>query len=268
MFKRFLPRKTVTLTLPTAALGMVIAACTVVPDTGRRQINLVSDAKVAEMGLSEFENYKKSKPISRDRAKNAALQRVASRLTRVIDLPGARWEFVVFDDPSANAFALPGGKVGVNTGIFEITQNDAGLATVVGHEIGHVVARHGNERLSQKLIATGGGAILGAVLGTQNDMSGATKTGVLAAYGATATGTVLKFSRDQELEADQLGTLYLARAGYQPEEAVAFWSRFAEYKNKKGSRKLPEFLSTHPLDSRRIRALEAFLPRAKAEMPR
>jgi predicted Zn-dependent protease len=256
--------------LATAALAATWAACSTVPETGRRQLNLVPQAELASIGLTEFEKYKQSTPVSSDPAKNAAVRRVAARLTPVIPMPGAQWEFVVFDDPSPNAFALPGGKVGVNTGIFQVAENDAGLATVIGHEVAHVVANHGGERLSQGLVASGAGVALGIVLGQNDSLSDAQRAGLLAAYGAGATaGVILPFSRHQELEADRIGTIYMARAGYEPREAVAFWERFARYKESTGSGgKLPEFLSTHPLDSRRIDALRAFLPAADAEYRR
>lgn len=245
-------------------LGATLAGCATVPDTGRRTFYLMSPQEEARLGLTEFEKYKRQKPISRDAELNARLQRVGSRMSRAFNLPGTQWEFVVFDDPQPNAFALPGGKVGVHSGIFPITKNDAGLAAVVGHEVAHVIARHGAERISRQMVAAGLGTALGVVLAQNDSMGSAERAAVLGAYGVGATvGVILPFSREQELEADELGTLYMARAGYDPREALAFWRRFAAHKESGG--KMPEFLSTHPLDSTRIRRLEEFMPRAIAE---
>lgn len=247
-----------------AAIVTIAASCTTVPDTGRKALSIVPDSQVVQMGLTEFEKYKRTKPISRDASMNAQSARVARRLTPVIPLAGAQWEFVVFVDEKPNAFALPGGKVGLHTGIFRIARTDGQLAAVVGHEIAHVVARHGNERMSQGLLAALGGAALDVAL-RQGDLGTGERAGVLAAYGAGATmGVILPFSRKQELEADRLGMLYMARAGFDPNEAVRFWENFADYKARQGGTRTPEFLSTHPLDARRIESLRAFLPEAMA----
>jgi len=185
------------------------------------------------------------------------VQNVAARLTRVIDMPGAEWEFVVFEDKTPNAFALPGGKVGVHTGLFQVTQNEAGLAAVVGHEIGHVIAGHGGERMSQQILAAGIGIGIGAVLNQNDELSDTRKAAILGGYGLGAGGAVLKFSRDQELEADQLGALYMARAGYDPRESIGLWQRFSAFKGSSGT---PQFMSTHPSDATRIERLKAYMP--------
>jgi predicted Zn-dependent protease len=257
-FHRLLP-----LTIATFAGACLIVACTTVPDTGRKQFNPLSTQTETRMGLTEFEKMKREMKISRNPSYNAQVQRVAARLTPVIPLKNANWEFVVFEDDTPNAFALPGGKVGVNTGIFQITQNDAGLAAVVGHEIGHVVARHGGERITQSI----GAALI--TLGVNQALKNSdARTAATVGTGAVTGLTVLKFSRSQELEADQLGALYMARAGYDPIESVKLWERFAQYKNKKGSGRTPQFLSTHPLDTTRIERLKAFMPQAYAEYQR
>ena len=249
-----------------AVATVPISSCTTVPDTGRRQLNMLPASQEMEMGLSAFQKYKSENKVSGDPAKNAQLRRVAARLTKVIPLPNAEWEFVVFEDPTPNAFALPGGKVGVHTGLFQVTQNDAGLAAVVGHEIAHVVARHGGERASQTTLAGVAGSLLEAgARGAAGVSSGQAST-LLGAYGVAASlGVILPFSRMQELEADELGALYMARAGYDPREAVSMWTRFAAYKDRSGSGGTPEFLSTHPVDSTRIAKLEEFMPRALQE---
>ncbi|MEM7384001.1 MAG: M48 family metallopeptidase [Verrucomicrobiota bacterium] len=227
-------------------------SCTTVTDTGRRQLNFMSPQEEAEQGFQAFEKIKQKRPISRDSAKQAAVRRVGNRIASVVKVPNARWEFVVFDDKTPNAFALPGGKVGVNSGIFPITRNDAGLATVVSHEIAHVVARHGAERQSQKTLHNAGSLAL--------SLLGAGALGNIA--GAGSQLGLLGFSRKHELEADQMGALYMARAGYDPREAVALWQRFDAYKQSSGRGGQPEFLSTHPVDGRRIQALQRFMPRA------
>jgi len=239
-------------------LGVFLSSsCSTVEDTGRKQISFIPAAKEKEMGLSEFQKYKQQKPISRNANYNRQLQNVAVRLTKVIDMPDAEWEFVVFEDSTPNAFALPGGKVGVHTGLFQITQNEAALAAVVGHEIGHVIARHGGERMSQQILAAGVTGVTAAVVGRNEEMSDTKKAAIIGGVGVGAGGLVLRYSRRQELEADKLGTLYMARAGYDPREAIGLWERFSEFKGPSGK---PQFLSTHPSDATRIADLKAYMP--------
>ncbi|MFT4548893.1 MAG: putative Zn-dependent protease [Verrucomicrobiales bacterium] len=237
--------------------AFALSSCSTVEDTGRKQVSFIPAAKQKEMGLSEFQKYKQQKKISRDPNYNGQLQRVAARLTKVITMAGAEWEFVVFEDDTPNAFALPGGKVGVHTGLFQITQNEASLAAVVGHEIGHVKAGHSGERMSQQILAGVGTAAAGVILNRNEEMSRGRKTAILAGVGVGATGAVLKFSRTQELEADELGALYMARAGYDPRESIGLWERFSKFKGGGGA---PQFMSTHPSDSTRIARLEAYMP--------
>jgi len=244
--------------------GAFLGACATAPETGRSQLLLVSPAQEAQLGFQEFEKLKKSVPISKDQAANAQLQRVGQRIAAVAPLPNARWEFVLFDKPDTpNAFCLPGGKVGVFSGILPITKDDAGLATVIGHEVAHAVARHGAERMSEAMLIQLGGQLLEqATLGR----SEASRVLMQQAYGiGTTIGVALPHSRGQELEADRLGVLYMARAGFEPREALVFWKRFAEYKSKHGGGKQVEFLSTHPLDDQRIRQIEGLIPRAEME---
>jgi predicted Zn-dependent protease len=246
-------------------LSALIAGCATAPETGRRQVLLVSPSQEAQLGMQAFDEIKRDERVIA-RGKDAEMVRqVGQRIARVAQLPNAQWEFVLFDDDSPNAFALPGGKVGIYKGILPITQNEAGLATVMGHEDAHAVARHSAERMSQGLLAQIGGSVLSAALGSEASV---TKDMVMQAYGLGAQyGVMLPYSRIQELEADELGMLYMARAGFDPAEAIAFWKRFAAYNAKRGG-KPPEFLSTHPLDARRIAQLEQLLPRARAEYER
>ncbi|MFP4279555.1 MAG: M48 family metallopeptidase [Halochromatium sp.] len=246
-------------------LSVLVFSCATAPETGRQQLLLVSPSEEARLGAQTFEQLKQRQPVVTRGEEVAMLQRVGERISRVASLPHARWEFVLFEDETPNAFALPGGKVGVNTGILPITQDEAGLATVIAHEIAHVVARHGAERMSQQMLVELGGAGISAALGTEAE---ANRELIMQAYGVGAQlGVLLPYSRTQELEADRLGLLFMARAGYDPRAAAAFWRRFAAYNARRGGPML-EFLSTHPLDHRRIAELERSMPRAVAEHER
>ncbi|MDW7979471.1 MAG: M48 family metallopeptidase [Verrucomicrobiales bacterium] len=245
------------------ALACLVAGCATVPETGRKQLRLIPESEEMQLGLAAFEKLKKETPISKDAAANEMLQRVGQRIAAVAPLPNAKWEFVLFENKEPNAFCLPGGKVGVYTGILEITRDEAGLATVVAHEVAHAVARHGAERLSEALVIEAGAQLLGVTLSSADPR---TQAAVATAYGVgTTLGRVLPHSREQESEADYIGLIYMARAGYDPEAAIAFWQRFAEYNKRRGGNFMPAFLRTHPLDETRIRQLQAWLPKAKEE---
>lgn len=247
-------------------LALLATACTTVPVTGRHELNFVSQGQEMQLGLSSFDQLKKDTPVSHDPAANAMVDRVGKRIASVAgkDLPNAQWEFVVFDNKEANAFCLPGGKVGVYTGILPITQTDAGLATVLGHEIGHAVAHHGASRMSQALLTQGIGEAAGAYVGSSQYAQ--YQNVFMGLYGIGSKVAVeLPYSREQESEADHIGLVYMARAGYDPKEAVAFWQRFMEYSNKLGGNNTPNFLRDHPVDAVRIKQLQAWLPEAEAE---
>lgn len=247
-----------------AAIGLFIVGCSTVSETGRRQIMLLDDGQANSMGFNSFKQMKESVPISNDPAHNALLQRVGERIASVVDLPGAEWEFVVFDSPEANAFCLPGGKVGIYTGILPITQSEDGLAVVIGHEVAHAVARHGAERVSSQVALQAGGAFLGIALGNKSQ---STQQAAQVVYGLTSNlGVALPHSRTQESEADYLGLLYMARAGYNPEEAVHFWTRFSNFNRSQAGKQTPWFLRTHPLDTTRIENIKKWLPEARAQM--
>lgn len=242
---------------------VILVACTTVPDSGRQQVNFLKPGEEAALGISEFQKMKKTMTISTNPAYNSQVQRVGQKLSRVMPVPNAEWEFVVFEDSTPNAFALPGGKVGVHTGLFQISQNESGLAAVIGHEVAHVVARHSGERLSRGVVSAGAVAVGSQVL---KKRAGVDPTVAAAGLGAGAALTQLAHSREQELEADRLGALYMARAGYDPNEAVKLWERFSDYRDRtsQGS-DMPVFLRTHPLDERRIAELQAYMPTALAE---
>lgn len=249
--RRYLP-----LALPLAILSC--AAPSAIGPNGNVQIRNSSSALVHQ-GAQAFQKMKSDKKISTNSNYRSQVNRVSSRLTSVINLPNAQWEFVVFEDTTPNAFALPGGKVGIHTGLFQITKNDAGLATVLAHEIAHVTSNHADARIKNQSNIGLGASLLGAVLGGE---SSETVTRGLSGVGNIAFG--LTFSRSQELEADRIGTLFMARAGYDPNEAVAMWQRFADYNNARGNQGA-EFLRTHPLNETRIAALRDFLPTAQRE---
>ncbi|MEO6183178.1 MAG: M48 family metallopeptidase, partial [Verrucomicrobiota bacterium] len=179
-------------------------------------------------------------------------------------LPNAQWEFVVFESKEANAFCLPGGKIGVYTGILPITQDEAGLATVISHEVAHAVAHHGAERMSEaKAMALGGQAVSALSANAQP----ITQSGFGLAYGIVAkVGRELPHSRLQETEADHIGLKFMTRAGYDPESAVDFWKRFSAFNEKAGGSGTPAFLRTHPVDSKRIADLQKWIPEVKKEV--
>lgn len=239
--------------------AVAFTGCTTVSETGRHQLNFMSSGDEMKMGFSEFDKMKKEVPISKDPAANALLQKVGKRVAAVANLPDAQWEFVVFESKEANAFCLPGGKVGVYTGILPITKDEAGLATVIGHEVAHAVARHGGERMSQAM----GLQLLGTAVDTAT-VNSKYHDYAVAGYGlGSQLGVALPYSRLQESEADHMGLRFMARAGYDPESAVAFWQRFADYNKQQGD-ETPWFLRTHPLDEKRIQQLKGWMPEAKA----
>jgi len=243
-----------------------LGGCQTVPETGRSQFNFMSQSEEMQLGFSEFEKMKKEVPISKDPKVNELVQRVGKRIAAVATLPNAQWEFVVFESKEANAFCLPGGKVGVYTGILPVTKDDAGLATVIGHEVAHAVARHGGERMSTAMGLQTAGAVAGAILGSTRYANYGPAFNQVYGTGAQL-GVALPHSRAQESEADHIGLLYMARAGYDPENAVAFWQRFASFNKQSGS-ETPWFLRTHPLDETRIRQLQQWMPEAKAQLNR
>lgn len=234
----------------------LLTACTTTPVSDRQALILIP--KYQEIRLGQ-EAYRKTLQNQRDSDNvqwNEMLLRVGKRIAEVSDMPNLDWEFRLIDSKNKNAFALPGGKVAVYTGMLPICKNEAGLATVLSHEIAHVVARHGAQRMSQQLLLTG--AMIGAQISlTDNKQRGL----IMSALGlGVLYGIKLPFSRGDEGEADQIGLVYMAKAGYDPDEAVRFWKRFSEAKGGKGP---PEWASTHPADVTRIKGLKTYLSRAK-----
>ncbi|MGA0028644.1 MAG: M48 family metallopeptidase [Opitutales bacterium] len=247
-----------------AALAAV--GCQQVPVTGRSQFILVDESEVASLSAAEFAKMKKLSADPRlPKIREIGLKIVAAarRDDKAGVLPpSSRWEFAVIDDKSPNAFAMPGGKIGFNAGMFAFAPTDDDIAVILGHEVAHVICRHGSERVSQAM----GVAIAAAVADEATKNSSAKTRGTwMAAVGVGAQyGILLPFSRSHESESDRLGLIFMARAGYDPEAAPAFWTRFS----KAGGSKPPEFLSTHPADSTRVNQLRRWMPEAKAQMPK
>lgn len=247
--------------LATAGL-FALTACQQVPVTGRSQLNLVDDADIRKKSIEQFEEMKKKFPVSKNREHIARVQRVGQRLSRVAfwDVPNADWEFVVFEQPNTiNAFAMPGGKVGVFSGLFKITANDDQLASVLAHEISHVAARHSHERFSQMMIAqTGTVAATGALIASGT--GGYAANAVLDGYGRVSGVVVTAYDRDKEKEADHIGMIYMARAGYNPEEAIKVMEQLEQATANKP--KPPAWFSTHPSHPERILRMMDIMPKA------
>ena len=241
-----------------ALLLLVLAACQTVPHTGRSQLLLIPEGTEVSMGLDSYQEVLKKAKVSTDPRLNEQVTRVGRRIAEATGRSDYQWEFKVIDDGKANAFCLPGGKVAVYTGILPVTRDDDGLAAVLGHEIAHAVARHGGERLSQTLVVQTGLAATQVALANRDP---AVVQSVAALLGAGASvGLLLPWSRGQESEADRLGLIYMAKAGYNPRAARDLWVRMSE--GRGGGQRTPEFLSTHPSDATRIAQIEAWLPEA------
>lgn len=231
-------------------IGAALAGCETAPVTGRSQLILLPESQDAEMGLTAYQEILSEAELSDDAALNRRVQEVGRRIAEVSPRPDWDWQFTLIENDTPNAFALPGGKVGVHTGLFEVAENDAQLATVMGHEVAHAIARHGPERMSQGMLAQLGAAAVGIGTGSETYAQ-------LAAQAATL-GIILPYSRTQESEADHIGLLYMAEAGYDPREAVKLWQNFKAL----GNGAPPEFLSTHPGEDTRIERLRELMPEA------
>jgi predicted Zn-dependent protease len=237
---------------------LLVAACASAPYTGRRQLLMTSEGGETRMGYQAFDQIKRQYRVSRDPDTNALVSLVGRRIADAAQRPDYRWEFVVLEGKEANAFCLPGGKVGIFTGILKYTRDEAGMATVISHEVAHALARHAGERLSQSMLAQAGGLGLGVALG---GMGSTASTAIMQGYSlGTQLGILLPYSRTQESEADHVGLILMAKAGYDPAQALEFWKRMMT--GEKGA-KLPQFMSTHPNDASRLNELQAFLPEAR-----
>lgn len=237
---------------------MLLAGCQNVPLTGRSQLQIVSEQQERRMGLASFKEILAKEKLSRDPVLNERIQRIGMRIAAATGRTDYEWEFrVIDDDKTLNAFCLPGGKVAVYTGLLPVAQDDAGIAAVIGHEVAHAIARHGGERLSQEILVAG--ATVATVMATQDAKKRDLYAGLLGA--GAAVGFLLPYSRLHELEADRMGLIYMAKAGYDPRAAIGLWQRMAA--EGKDRDRPPEFLSTHPADDTRIANLRRWLPEAQ-----
>ena len=236
---------------------LLVVACSTVPYTKRSQLMLVSEGTVDNLGAQAYQQVLSQERISHAPEAVHAVTKVGERIAKAANQPKYQWQFTIIDDPKqANAFALPGGKVAVYTGLFPVAQNTAGLAAVVGHEVGHVLAHHAAERMSQGLLLQLGASGLSAALGAQDP---ATRDAVMQALGLGAQyGVLLPFGRAQESEADRIGLILMAQAGYDPHAALDLWRRF----DASGKDAPPEFLSTHPSYNTREQNISSWLPEA------
>lgn len=243
--------------LPALALAVALAACATVPYTGRRQFNVVSASEENDLGLQAWQEVLSKAKLSGDARASALVERVGRRIAAAAGQPGYDWQFKLIDEPgTVNAFCLPGGRVAVYSGILPLTENEEGLAVVMSHEVAHALAHHGAERMSQGGLARLGGAALQAGMAGKDP---AARKQVLDAFGLGASvGVLLPFSRAHEAEADRIGLILMAKAGYDPRAAAPFWRRM----KAAGGQKAPELLSTHPSDDKRIKRIEAALPEA------
>lgn len=244
-----------------AAAAVAVVSCATSP-TGRKQLNIMSDDKMQEMGVAAYADLKQKTPLSQDAKTNDYVRCIANAITTAIEgeYAGGQWEVNVFKDDSANAFALPGGKIGVHTGILKVAVNQDQLATVMGHEVAHVLAKHGAERISQATLTQTGMDVVRVLAGEPTPV----KNGLMAALGLGAQyGVLMPFGRTQESESDLLGLDLMAKAGFDPRESVKLWVNMG----KNGGQQPPEWMSTHPSHDTRISDLEKRIPSAMTLYP-
>lgn len=254
--------------VPIILLALTVYYCSTVPITGRSQLSLISASEMNALSFQQYGDFLKQNKLSANQEQTSMVKRVGVNIQKAVEkyfaqnnlskeLDGYKWEFNLVESPDVNAWCMPGGKVVVYTGILPITKDETGLAVVMGHEIAHAIAQHGAERMSQGLLQQLGGVALSIAI---KDKPQETQNLFMTAYGVgTTVGVMLPFSRTQESEADRLGLIFMAMAGYNPNYAVDFWTRMA---SQGGGGKPPEFLSTHPSDETRIADIKKELPEA------
>jgi predicted Zn-dependent protease len=245
-----------------------LQTCSTVPLTGRSQLNMIPSSEMLSMSYQQYDEFLKTNKLSNNTAEVNMVKRVGGNIKNAVEkylsannltsrLDGYKWEFNLVEDDQINAWCMPGGKVVVYTGILPVTKDEAGLAVVMGHEIAHAIAEHGNERMSQQLLQQVGAV---GLMVAMKDEPAQTQALWLSVYGVgTTVGVILPYSRTQESEADHLGLIFMAMAGYDPHAAPEFWKRMAA--SKQGGQP-PEFLSTHPSDQTRINDITSWIPEA------
>ncbi len=253
--------------VPIILLALTVYYCSTVPITGRSQLNLISSGEMNSMSFQQYDEFLKQNKLSSNTSDVEMVKRIGARIQKSVEtyfaqhnlskeLDGYQWEFNLVESNEVNAWCMPGGKVVVYTGILPVAKDETGLAVVMGHEIAHAVAQHGNERMSQGLLQQLGGVALAIAL---KDQPETTQSIFMTAYGIGSTvGIMLPFSRTHESEADHLGLIFMAMAGYNPNAAVDFWTRMAA--NSQGAP--PEWLSTHPSNETRIADIKKLIPEA------
>jgi predicted Zn-dependent protease len=256
------------LSIGLCASVLLIASCQPVPVTGRKQLHLVPSSQLQSMSYKQYAEFLSKNEVITNTPEAQSVTEVGTRIEQAVErfaadnkfsdrLKGYQWEFRLIKDTLVNAWCMPGGKVAVYSALLPVAQDDNGLAVVMGHEIAHAVAAHGDERMSQGLLVELGGLTLSEALSQKPEF---TRQLFLSAYGlGTQVGVLLPYSRLQESEADRLGLIFMAMAGYDPHGAIAFWQRMMA--SQKGGRP-PEFLSTHPSDEKRIKNIEKLIPEA------
>jgi predicted Zn-dependent protease len=246
----------------------LLYACATVPVTGRKQLSLVSSDEINTMSATQYQEVIRKGPLSTNMEQTDMIRRVGSRIQKGVErymnekgassqLAGFKWEFnLIQDDKTVNAWCMPGGKVAFYTAILPICKDETGIAVVMGHEVAHAIANHGRERMSQGLLQQFGLSTIGAAMGANPGLTGQI---FQQAVGMGSQVGMLKFSRGHESEADHIGLIFMAMAGYDPEQAPIFWERMSALS---GGQKPPEFLSTHPADETRIKDLKSWMPEA------
>lgn len=247
--------------------ALIVNSCAKVPITERKQVNMLPESSLMTMSLTNYKTFLSENQVIHNSANAEMVQRVGSKISAVVNkymnengyanrVKNYQWEFNLVNDKLVNAWCMPGGKVVVYEGLIPVTLDEDGLAVVMGHEIAHAIARHGNERMSQKLIAVAGGVSLAVMM---KDKPNETRNIFLAAYGVGGALGILAYSRSHESEADRMGLVFMALAGYNPQKAIDFWERMSQ---TTGSGGIPEFLRTHPSHDTRIQRIKEYLPEA------
>lgn len=240
-----------------ASILLFTVSCSTTPVSGNKAFLLTSAETENQQGEEAYKEILQKEKVVTNTAQSRMVEEIGKRIAAVANQPDFKWEFTTLQSDEPNAFCLPGGKVAVYTGIFKYAKNEAGLATVMGHEIGHAIARHGGQRMSQQMATNA--ALAGLAVVGLSKMDGTKKTIVMAALGAGATyGIILPFSRKHETEADEIGLVLMSKAGYDPRESVNFWDRFSQA----GGKSPPEFLSTHPNSENRREHLRSLVPKS------